>query len=98
MVAAKEELEARYREGNTIAAREVTSGPIETAAENDLVVDIVQRMLRGERSCLPVARDGVLVGMVTRRGGWSALRLVETTGSTRSLARPPTTVGESWIP
>jgi CBS domain-containing protein len=29
------------------------------------VVDIVQRMLRDERSCLPVARDGVLIGMVT---------------------------------
>ena len=64
--AAKEELEARYREGHTITAREVMSEPIETTAENDLVVDVVQRMFRGERSCLPVARDGVLVGMVTR--------------------------------
>jgi CBS domain-containing protein len=63
--AVKEELEARYQEGNTITAREVMSSPIETVAENDLVVDIVQRMLRDERSCLPVARDGVLIGMVT---------------------------------
>ncbi len=64
--AVKEELEARYRAGQTITAREVMSGPIETAAENELVVDIVQRLLGRERSCLLVARDGVLVGMVTR--------------------------------
>ncbi len=64
--AVKEELEARYRAGQTITAKEVMSGPIETAAENELVVDIVQRLLRRERSCLLVVRDGALVGMVTR--------------------------------
>jgi CBS domain-containing protein len=64
--AAKEELEARYQAGQTITAREVMSRPVVTAAENELVVDVVQRMLGRERSCLPVTRDGVLVGMVTR--------------------------------
>jgi nucleotide-binding universal stress UspA family protein/predicted transcriptional regulator len=64
--AAKEEIEARYRAGQTIAAREVMSGSIDTVAENELVVDIVQRMLGREQSCLPVVQDGVLVGMVTR--------------------------------
>jgi nucleotide-binding universal stress UspA family protein/predicted transcriptional regulator len=64
--AAKEELEARYQAGQTITAREVMSRPVVTASENELVVDVVQRMLGRERSCLPVTRDGVLVGMVTR--------------------------------
>jgi nucleotide-binding universal stress UspA family protein/predicted transcriptional regulator len=62
----KEELEATYRAGQTLTAKEVMSGPIETATENELVVDIVQRMLRRERSCLLVTRDGALVGIVTR--------------------------------
>ena len=62
----EEELEARYRSGQTVAASKVISRPIETVAENELVVDIVQRMLGREQSCLPVVRDGVLVGMVTR--------------------------------
>ena len=63
---AKEEIEARYRAGQTIAASEVMSRPVVTAAEDELVADIVQRMLGRERGCLPVVRDGVLVGMVTR--------------------------------
>jgi nucleotide-binding universal stress UspA family protein/predicted transcriptional regulator len=64
--ASTEELEARYREGQTIAASEVMSGPVVTAADDELVVDVVQRMLGHERGCLPVVRDGVLIGMVTR--------------------------------
>jgi CBS domain-containing protein len=35
-------------------------------ADDDLVVDVVQRILGPERGCLPVVREGVLVGMVTR--------------------------------
>ena len=64
--ASTEELEARYRDGQTIAASEVMSSPVVTAADDELVVDVVQRMLRSERGCLPVVRDGVLVGIVTR--------------------------------
>ena len=64
--ASTEELEARYRDGQAIAASEVMSSPVVTAADDELVVDVVQRMLRSERGCLPVVRDGVLVGIVTR--------------------------------
>ena len=62
----REELEASYQAGRTITAREIVSGPIVTAGEDELIVDVIQRMLRSERTCLPVVRDGVLVGMVTR--------------------------------
>jgi nucleotide-binding universal stress UspA family protein/predicted transcriptional regulator len=61
-----EALEARYRDGQTIAASEIMSSPVVTAADDELVVDVVQRMLGSERGCLTVVRDGVLVGMVTR--------------------------------
>ena len=42
------------------------SSPVVTAADDELVADVVQRILGHERGCLPVVRDGVLVGMVTR--------------------------------
>lgn len=42
------------------------SSSVVTAADDDLVVDVVQHILGHERGCLPVVRDGVLVGMVTR--------------------------------
>ena len=41
--------------------------PVVTAVENELGVDAIQRMLSRERSRLPLVRDGVLVGVVTRQ-------------------------------
>ncbi len=62
----KAELEATYRAGRTIPAREIMSAPVVTAAENELVVDVVQRMLQRGRRRLPVLSDRGLVGVVTR--------------------------------
>jgi CBS domain-containing protein len=62
----REEIEARYEAGRKITAREIMSPVRVTAAENEVVADVVQRMLRRELSCLPVLRDGELVGLVTR--------------------------------
>jgi CBS domain-containing protein len=60
------ELEALYHAGRTLPAREIMSVPVITTTADELVVDVVQRMVRQERGHLPVVRDGVPVGMVTR--------------------------------
>ena len=57
-------LQGRHSQDTLVS--EIMSSPVVTAADDELVVDVVQRMLGSERGCLPVVRDSVLVGMVTR--------------------------------
>jgi nucleotide-binding universal stress UspA family protein/predicted transcriptional regulator len=62
----QDELEAAYEAGRMLTAREIMSAPVVTATENELVVDVVQRMLRQRRWRLPVLSDRGLVGVLTR--------------------------------
>jgi nucleotide-binding universal stress UspA family protein/predicted transcriptional regulator len=62
----KDEFEATYQAGRTITAKEIMSAPVITAAADQLVVDVVQQMVRREMGHFPVVSDGLLVGMVTR--------------------------------
>jgi CBS domain-containing protein len=61
-----DQFESMYRAGRTIAAREVMSAPVIAAAEDELVGVVIQRMLRHDLRRLPVVRDGVAIGMLTR--------------------------------
>jgi len=62
----KENIETIYRAAKTTAAGEImTTNPI-TATEGQLVADVVRLMLEHDIHHVPVVRDGVPVGIVSR--------------------------------
>jgi CBS domain-containing protein len=59
-------LERIYQAARTMTAREIMTKDAVTVVEDDTLEEIVRRMLRYDVHRLPVVRDGVPVGMVTR--------------------------------
>lgn len=61
-----EGIEAIQARARGMTAWEIMSRPVMTAMEDEPVVDVVARMIDRDLHRLPVVRDGVPVGMVTR--------------------------------
>lgn len=62
-----EGLEAIYHEGRKLTAREIMSSPVITATEDETLSTVVQRMLDHDVNGIPIVREGVPVGMISRR-------------------------------
>lgn len=59
-------LERIYAVARTRKAKEIMSAPVVTAEEDEPVTAVVERMIHYDLHRIPVVRDGVPVGMVTR--------------------------------
>jgi CBS domain-containing protein len=59
-------LERIYQTARTMTAREIMTADVITVHEEDSLEEILRRMLRHEIHRLPVVRDGVPVGIITR--------------------------------
>lgn len=62
----KEEIEEIHRAARTKTAKEIMSRDPFTARENETVTDVIRRMMERDLHRLPVVRDRVVVGVVTR--------------------------------
>ncbi len=59
-------IERIYKEARARTASEIMTEPVITAAEDESVTEVAVRMIQRNLKRLPVVRDGVLVGVVTR--------------------------------
>jgi CBS domain-containing protein len=59
-------IEKIYDAARALTAREIMSAPVITVTEDDAVETVVTLMLRHDINRIPVARDGVPVGIVAR--------------------------------
>jgi len=62
----KEGVDKAYKAARSIEVKEIMSSPVITVAEDDTVAEAVRRMLDHKVHRLPVVRDGVPIGMVSR--------------------------------
>jgi CBS domain-containing protein len=62
----KEGVEEMYKAAIKITAKEIMSTPVVTVLEDDRLEDVVVKMLDYDINRIPVVRDGVPVGIVTR--------------------------------
>ena len=62
----KENIDKAYEAARTIEVKEVMSKPAITIGEDDTVAEAVRRMLEQKVHRLPVVRDGIPVGMISR--------------------------------
>ena len=60
-------IEAAYRGASSLPAAEVMSSPVVTTTEDAPIGDVVRLMLERKVRHIPVERDEMPVGMVTRR-------------------------------
>jgi len=63
----KEGVEKIYEAAQTIRAKEVMSTNILVAAESHRLEEIIERMLHNEVRHLPVVRNNIPIGMISRR-------------------------------
>lgn len=61
------ELEKAYEAARSIMVKQIMSKPVVTASEDELLADVVMKMLERRIHRVPVVRDGVPVGVVSRR-------------------------------
>lgn len=61
-----QELEAMYKAGRTMKVCQIMSSPVVTTTEDTPVTKVVMMMLERDLTRIPVVRDGVPVGIVTR--------------------------------
>lgn len=71
----KDGVEKIYEAAQTILAKEAMSTNIVMASENEWLEDIIQRMLHKEVRHIPVVRNNVPVGIITRRDLLSRIAL-----------------------
>jgi CBS domain-containing protein len=62
----REGIEEIYKTARTMTAREIMSTSVITLKEDDSVEEVVKKMLHYDINRIPVARDGVPVGIVAR--------------------------------
>jgi len=62
----KEGVEKAYEAARSVTVKEIMSSPVETITEDDTVAEAVRKMLDHRVHRIPVVRDGVPVGMVSR--------------------------------
>ncbi|MGB2693413.1 MAG: CBS domain-containing protein [Thermodesulfobacteriota bacterium] len=62
----KEGVDKAYQAARSIQVKEIMSSPAITIAEDDTVAEAVRRMLEQKVHRLPVVRDGVPIGIVSR--------------------------------
>ncbi len=62
----RDEVEHIYTSGRTMTARQVMTTPVITAAEDEIVNRVVEMLIQHNINRVPVVRDGVPVGIVTR--------------------------------
>lgn len=62
----KENIDKAYEAARSIEVKEVMSKPAITIGEDDTVAEAVRRMLEQKVHRLPVVRDGIPVGMISR--------------------------------
>ncbi|MGB3364772.1 MAG: CBS domain-containing protein [Thermodesulfobacteriota bacterium] len=62
----KEGVDKAYQAARSIQVKEIMSSPAITIAEDDSVAEAVRRMLEQKVHRLPVVRDGVPIGIVSR--------------------------------
>jgi CBS domain-containing protein len=59
-------VEPAYRAARGLLARDIMSRPVAALTEDATVTEVILAMIRGRRRRLPVVRDGIPSGMVTR--------------------------------
>lgn len=69
----REGVEKAYRAARTIRVKEVMTSTVITAEEGDLLAEVIGKMLEYHVHRIPVLRDGMPVGIVSR---YDLLRLV----------------------
>jgi len=62
----KEGIEKAYETARSIVVKEIMSSPVVTVAEDATVAEVVRQMLERHIHRVPVVREGVPVGMVSR--------------------------------
>jgi len=62
----KEGVEKAYEAARSVTVKEIMSSPVETITEDDTVAEAVRKMLDHRVHRIPVVRDGVPVGIVSR--------------------------------
>lgn len=62
----KEHIERAYESARTVRVKEIMTKPVLTIGEDDSVAEAVRRMLNERVHRLPVVRDGIPVGIITR--------------------------------
>jgi len=62
----KEHIERAYEAARTVRVKEIMTKPVLTIGEDDSVAEAVRRMLNERAHRLPVVRDGIPVGIITR--------------------------------
>lgn len=62
----KEHIERAYEAARTVRVKEIMTKPVLTIGEDDSVAEAVRRMLNERVHRLPVVRDGIPIGIITR--------------------------------
>ncbi|GBD37973.1 Inosine-5'-monophosphate dehydrogenase [bacterium HR37] len=62
----KEDIEKIYEEVQNLRAKDIMTSPVITASEEEEIEEAVEKMLKYDFNHLPVVRDGVPVGMLSR--------------------------------
>jgi len=62
----KEHIERAYESARTVRVKEIMTKPVLTIGEDDSVAEAVRRMLNERVHRLPVVRDGIPIGIITR--------------------------------
>ncbi len=69
----KEDVEKAYKAARKVTVKEIMTGFVVTAGEDEFLAEVITKMLEYHVHRIPVVRDGIPVGMVSRH---DLLRLV----------------------
>jgi CBS domain-containing protein len=60
------EIERIFQESRSRTVAEIMSAPVRTVTEDESVTEVVTRMIKSDLKRLPVVREGIPIGIVTR--------------------------------